>query len=281
MMSLGSAAPRRRRALLAVAVVLLVCGAWTTLRRPSHDRDWVTEQQLLPVVSIGTHDVTVDGVRNFTYDSAGTAIPSYSTRRYDLDAIRTVDFVLSPFEDDWRGPAHAFVTFGFADSQYVAVSVEARREKGEDYSIVKGLLRSYELIYVIGDERDLIGNRVARNDDVYVYPMRASADQVRTLFIRMMSAAADVHDRPRFYNTLTNNCTTNIVEHVNSLGAVKIPYGREVLMPGYADELAVKLGLMQDTTATIEEVRARYLVNDRATSFAGAADFSIRIRTAQ
>jgi hypothetical protein len=198
-------------------------------------------------------------------------------RSYDLGKLQTVWFILAPFEPDNRGPAHSFLSFGFADSQYVAVSVEARKEKDETYSILKGVLKRYEIMYVVGDERDLVRLRVARGDDVYLYPIRTTPAKARALFVQMLERANRLGREPEFYNTLTNNCTTNILEHANSVASKKIPYGREVLLPGYADELARELGLI-DTDLPIEEARRRFHINARARTAFQDSLFSRRIR---
>jgi hypothetical protein len=258
--------------------VVLVFGLFTLAVRPSNQRDWIVEHAVLPTTQMSGSKVTIRNVRNFTYDAAGKPVPQYDDRTYDLDRIESVWFVLSPFDEKSRGPAHSFLSFGFADSQYVGVSVEARRERGEEYSLWKGLLRQYEMIYVIGDERDLIGVRAnTRGDDVYVYPIKAAPEKVRQLFVDILERANELSSDPEFYNTLTNNCTTTIVEHANRVTTRKIRYGKEVLLPGYADELALRLGLI-DSSEDVEQVRARYLVNERARRFAGAPDFSVRIR---
>lgn len=202
---------------------------------------------------------------------------AYEVRSYDLNRLQTVWFILAPFEPDNRGPAHSFLSFGFVDSQYVAMSVEARKEADESYSIVKGLFKQYEIMYVVGDERDLVRLRVARGDDVYLYPIRTTPAKVRALFVRMLEHANALGREPAFYNTITNNCTTNILEHANTVASKKIPYGREVLLPGYADVLAKELGLI-DTELSLEQARRRFRINGRArTAFYDSA-FSRRIR---
>lgn len=271
---------RRLRQILLMALVpiALVVAAFTLIR-PSNQRDWIPEQARLPRADFSGDSVTIRNLRNFSYDMQGKPIPRYEDRSYALAEVETVWFILAPFDQKSRGPAHSFLSFGFADSQYVAVSVEARRERGEAYSLVKGLLRQFEIMYVIGDERDLIGMRVnQRGDDVYVYPIRASRDQVRTLFVQVLERANRLYEQPEFYNTLTNNCTTNIVDHANRVSAVKIPFSREVLLPGYADELALRLGLIQ-SPGDVHQVRARFLVNQRARRYRDAPDFSVRIRS--
>ena len=270
----------RRRAIIftiLAAIAVLVLSA-SVVVRPSNERTWSIEQAVLPRAEIRSNAVTIYDVRNFSYDSTGTPIPDYYSRTYDLDRIESVWFILAPFGKDWRGPAHSFLSFGFADSQYVAISMEARREKGEEYSLWKGAARQYEVIYVVADERDVIRLRTnQRGDEVYVYPIRASQEKVRQLFVEMLEHANRLHEEPEFYNTLWNNCTTTILHHANRVTDQKIPYGRSVLLPGYADELAVKLGLI-DAAGGIDEVRKRFLVNERALRFADDPHFSVRIR---
>jgi hypothetical protein len=267
----------RLLALAGVPGLLAAAVAWTAIR-PSHDRAWVPEHARLPHASIAGTRVRIDDVRNFRYDAGGGAIAGYGTRTVDVDALETVWFVLTPFERERRGPAHAFLSFGFADSQHIAISVEARREAGEAYSLVGGLLKRFELTYVIGDERDLIGNRVlVQDDDVYVYPIRATREQARALFVGMIEAANALYERPAFYGTLRRNCTTVILEHVNRIADPRIPYSWRVLLPGHADEVAHELGLI-DTDLSIDAARERFRVNERVERYAEDPAFSVRIR---
>jgi hypothetical protein len=270
---------KRVRASLLLFVLVLVLGTWAWLRiQPSNTRNWAVGQEHLPHVDFTGHAVTIHNLRDFVYDSAGLTLQrNYRSTTYDLDRIETVWFVLAPFEPDNRGPAHSFLSFGFSDSQFVSISVEARKEKGETYSILKGMLKRYEIMYVVGSETDLIKLRVARGDDVYLYPIKASKEKVRALFVQMLERANALQQKPEFYNTITNNCTTNILKHANSVATRKIPYGREVLLPGYADELARELGLI-DTDLPIEEARRRFHINSKARQAWSDARFSLAIR---
>jgi len=160
----------------------------------------------------------------------------------------------------------------------VAISAEIRKEKGESFSPWKGLLRQYELTYVIGDERDLIRLRTNyRRDPVYLYPVRASRERVRQMFLHMLGRANHLRSHPEFYNTLTNTCTTNIVRHVNELVPGRVhPWSYKVLFPGYADELAYELDLL-DTDLPFPEARRRFRIDDDAQKV-GIEDFSRAIR---
>lgn len=267
-----------RYLLAALALVLLLIVAGFLAVHPSNEREWSVGQEQFPYATFdGTH-VTVHNLRNFEWKKDGSVIERWEVRTFDLDKLATAWFGLAPFERENRGPAHTFLSFGFSDSQYVAISIEARRERDEDYSLLKGILRRYEVIYVIGDERDLVRMRTnVRDDDVYLYPIRTPPAKARQLFVEMLERANALKTEPEFYNTLTNNCTTNILDHANRITPGKVPYGKEVLLPGYADELAQRLGLIEDDVP-IEQVRARYLVNTRALKFAEDPDFSRRIR---
>jgi hypothetical protein len=274
--------PVRRRRLRTVLVVAAALGGAVGLRllleRPSGDREWIAQQARVPVIAFAGDVVRIGNVRNTTYRTADDYDVHYEERVYDLDRLQRVWLALAPFGDGWRGPAHIFLSFEFADSQYVSVSVEARREVGEEYSVWKGLLRRYELTYVIGDERDLLGLRAVQwNDPTYLYPIRATPAQAREVFVRMLTHAQQLEQRPEFYNTLFSNCTTNIVRPVNQFATNRIRWGWQVLLPGYSDDLAYAMGLI-DSDGSLEEVRARHRINERAQGAWGAADFSARIR---
>jgi hypothetical protein len=188
-----------------------------------------------------------------------------------------VYYVVEPFSGP-LGAAHTFVSFEFEGDQFVSISVEIRKEKGETFSAHKGLLNKYELMYVIADERDVIKLRSNyRKDQVFLYPGRTTPEKGRQLFVDMLNRANALGEKPEFYNTLTNTCTTNIVAHVNDITPKKIPFSFKVLMPAHSDELALKVGLI-DTDLPLEEARAKYKINDRAMKYADDPNFSVRIR---
>lgn len=246
--------------------------------RPSNDRVWAAEQSRLAEARFEDDLVTIRNVRDFRWPAEGPPEERWTERTYDLSRIETVWFVLTPFAAEWRGPAHAFLSFGFADSQYVAVSVEARREEGETYSISKGLLKRFEIVYIVGDEQDLIGSRALRqHDEVYVYPIRATPDGVRRLFVDMLRSANELIEQPEFYGSIRNNCTTRILRHVNAIIEQPIHWEWRILLPGYSDELAMSRGLI-DTTLPLDSARTRYRVNERVREYLGRRDFGTRIR---
>ena len=179
------------------------------------------------------------------------------------------------------GPAiaHVFLSFGFGDD-HIAVSIEARKERNEGYSSVQGFFKRYELIYVVGDERDLI--RVRTNyrqdppEDVYLYRVQAPAENARRLFLQYVRAINALRAAPRFYDTLMTNCTTTIVLHTR-VNPDSMPLSWRVLLSGYAAEYAYQRGRL-DTSLPFEELQRRSRVNEAARAADRAPDFSRRIR---
>ena len=263
--------------LLLFAVACLPMLAWLSLPRASNDRLWNADQERLPSAQIVGDRVTLANVRNFSYRSTSEFEPRWEQRSYDLSRLESLWFIVEPFSG-FPGAAHTFLSFGFQDGEYLAVSAEIRKEQSESFSPWKGLYRNYELMYVFGDERDLVQLRTAhRKDTVYVYPVKASKELVRATFLDVIERANSLAVQPEFYNSITNTCTTNIAHHANRIQPGVVPFSWRMLLPGHSDELALELGLI-DFEGTLEEARARFRVNERADRAMRAGDFSLQIR---
>jgi hypothetical protein len=276
---------RLHQLLRRVAIVVLAAGVVSAIafaavvlsRHPSNNRVWSPDERELATARFTGDSVYVRNVRNVHYRTTHDYDVHYDDRAYDLRRIESVWFVVEPFSG-MKGPAHTFVTFGFDDGQYVGISVEIRKEVGESFSPWRGMARGYELTYVVGDERDLIGLRANfRHDSVYLYRTTATPEKARQMFVSMLTRADKLAAEPEFYNTLTSTCTTNIVRHVNEISPKRVPFSFKTLLPAYADELAYKVGLL-DTTVTFDSLRARANINARAAAAADSPDFSRLIR---
>lgn len=245
--------------------------------KPSNERDWTLDQKVLPILTTDGDILTVQNVRNFTYTSTTNYAPNYYTKEYDLSKIKRVWYIVEPFSG-FKGAAHTFLSFEFDNDVFLAVSVEIRKEVGEEFSVWKGLLRNYELSYVFADEKDVIQLRSNhRKDLVYVYPVQTTPEKVRALLENIIPRAQHLALNPEFYNTLTNNCTTNIIDHINTITPHRIPFTYAAVFPEYSDKVAHKLGLIPHD-ALIEDIRIRYLINEKAELYANSPNFSIRIR---
>jgi hypothetical protein len=265
-----------RRMLKVLAALAAVAIAVRFLIRPSNDRKWAIDQAVLPLAEIAPPFVTIRNIRNFTYETTDRYTPGYYDKTFDLRKLDSAWFFVEPFGRG--GAAHTFVSFGFEDRDFVAISVEIRKEKGESFSALKGLLRQYEIMYVIGDERDLVKLRTNfRKDPVHLYRIHSTPERLRKVFLSMLRRANDLREHPEFYNTATNTCTTNLVRHVNEITPRRIPFSPAVLLPANSDRLAYDLGLI-DRSLPFAETRERARINASAEKFADDPEFSRRIR---
>lgn len=269
----------------AVKIILYVIGAlflahlvFSFVIRPSLNRDWNPDQKVLTRTTFDGDLVSITNIRNINYRSTTDYDIRYYDKTFDLNKLESVWYMVEPFKGYGAGAAHTLLSFGFSSGEYVSISAEIRKEKGESFSAIKGLLRQYELTYVIADERDVIKLRTNyRKDDVFLYPVQTSKEHMRVLFVSMLERANTLATEPEFYNTLTNTCTTNIVSHINDIVPGRIPFSFKVLMPAYSDELAYKLGLL-GTEMTLLELREKYRINERAMKYGDDPLFSLRIR---
>ncbi|HEY7318535.1 MAG TPA: DUF4105 domain-containing protein [Candidatus Binatia bacterium] len=270
-------AKQSRPLLILFAAFLLLVGWWSTIPA-RQDRDWAPEYARLPYATINGDLVTIHDIRNFDYRTETDFTPRYYDKTFDLRQLDSVDVIASY----WMGDAiaHIFLSFGFADKDFVAISIETRRERHESYSTIAGFFKQYELFYVVADERDLIRLRTNyRKDppeDVYLYRTRAPAANARRLFLDYIREINSLAEKPEFYNALTTNCTTSILTHtrVNQGG---LPLSWKVLLSGYIPQyLYERSGI--DTSLPLEELKRRSHINAAAQAADDAPDFSQRIR---
>ena len=245
--------------------------------RPSNDRDWTPEQAVPAYAEVHGNRVTVHNVRDCRWRSLDDCTVAFHDKTFDLDELDAVDFIVVPFNEA-PSLGHTMLSFAFADGDCLAVSAEIRKERGETFNPLKGFFQQYEIMYVVATERDVIQRRVNCDlCDVYVYRSTATPEQTRELFLDVMGRVNKLAHEPEFYDTLTNNCTTNIRAHINHLKPEKVPYDYRVLLPGYSDRLAYDLGLIE-RHGSYEETRLRARVNYQAYLHRDDPAFSRKIR---
>ena len=267
--------PNRRRTVVLFLAVFAALVAWWSSIEPSNNRDWQDNLAVLPYATIQGDLVTLHNIRNFNYRTETDFDPRYYDKTFDINKLNSVDLITSY----WMGDAiaHVMFSFGFGGSDYVTFSIETRKEKTEAYSTIKGFFKQYELIYVVGDERDLIRLRTNyRNDDVYLYRIRAVPERMRRLFVEYIKKINTLKETPEFYNTLTTNCTTNVIAHIKAFGG-DARYNWKILLSGYAPKYAYELDKL-DTSLPFEELRKRSYINKRAHEVGNDQNFSLKIR---
>ncbi|SFS13448.1 protein of unknown function [Dyella sp. OK004] len=249
-------------------------GWWATLT-PSNDRLWADDVSHLLSGQVTGSLVTLTNVRNFHWRTDDDYDVHWETRSYDLDHLVSADAVLSY----WGSPAiaHAMMSFGFDDGRHVVFSVEIRKKRGEQFSSIGGFFRQFETILVAADESDIIRVRTnVRDEDDYLYPLRMDKPTMRALFLSYVQTADELVDTPKFYNTITSNCTTLVYSMAKKIDP-GLPWDTRLLMTGYLPEYLHKVGAV-DQSIPIEQLRQRARITDKARNSPPGADFSKAIR---
>jgi hypothetical protein len=250
---------------------------WGTLR-PSNESDWQPDVVKLSWAEVHGDVLTFHNVRNFNYHSETDFAPRYEDRVYDLSKLRGYDLFLSY----WGSPAiaHTIMSWDFEDSLPLAISIETRKKKGQQYSAVKGFFRQYEIIYVAADERDVVRLRTNyRDEQVYLYQLKVSPERAKALLLDYVATMNTLVETPEFYNALVDNCTTSISRHVRNIAPETSFIDWRLLANGYGDEMLYEHGTL-DTRLPFAELKARSLINVQAKALDQDPAFSHLIREA-
>ncbi len=268
--------PGRRRVAAAatLAAFALVLGWWLSLA-PSNDRDWQLDVAVLPYADINGNQVALHNIRNCDYRTETDFDVHYYDKSFDLDKVRTADLYMVY----WGSPymAHTMVSFGFEGGDYLCFSIETRKQKGQGYSAIKGLFRQFELIYIVGDERDLVRLRTnyRQGEEAYLFRLRGSPAQARAFLLGYLRRVNSLRQRPEWYSAVTHNCTTSI--RAQRAAANRAPWDWRMLVNGYGDRLLYERGVI-NTNLPLPELKQRCHINDRARAADKDLDFSRQIR---
>jgi Domain of unknown function (DUF4105) len=257
----------------------LVLAWWLTLK-PSNDRNWQADVAQTAWAELNGDTVMIHNFRDCDYREEFCYTCKWETKTVRLSELRGVDVAFIR----WGLPmiAHMIVSFRFAGDDYVAVSIEMRKQAGQSYSSIRGFFRQYTLIYIFADERDLIRLRTNFRKDEEVYLYRTTADQnySRKLFLQYLKRANELHQRAEWYNAVTSNCTTSVFAEMLAIGPLPPGISRldpRILFSGGADEMLHSAGYLEGNLP-FAQLRQHAHINEAARATGNAPDFSRAIR---
>jgi hypothetical protein len=157
-----------------------VVGWWIAIP-PSHDRPWRPEVAMMPRAFIGGDRVRLTGVCNFNYRSVDDFTVRYEDREVQLSHLSGLDFYVLYWREGLVG--HTFLSFLFDNAPPLSIWIETRPEIGEGFDPLTSLFKQFELIYLVGEEREIVGVRTNHR-----------------------------------LETMCNSCTINIVRYANAAG---------------------------------------------------------------
>jgi hypothetical protein len=261
-----------------IAVFALAHGLlliWWDGLHPSNQREWADDVAQTVGGKIDGSLVTLDKVRDFEWRSNTDYSARWSERSYDLAQLHSLDMIVS----SWARPsiAHMLISFGFSEERYVAFSVEVRRDRRQSFSEVGGFFKEFELVVIAAEERDIVRLRTnVRREQTYLFRLNLEPAVMRALFLAYVAEANALVREPRFYHTITGNCTTVLYRMLKRI-VRRLPFSYRVLLSGYMPEYFYGIGYL-DQRYPLEELRALGYVSERGRLADESPTYSTDIR---
>ncbi len=236
-----------------LALYLGVIGLWGQ-KQASLDKDWQTSVARLPHVVREGSNLTVYDIRNFDYQTDTQFTPHYYNKRFDLEQLNEVNYILS-YWDGNLAVAHTMLSFGFMNGDHLVVSLETRLAKNQPQSGLNGLFKQYEAIYILADEADILRLRTNyRKEQVFVYPLNLTVAVRKAILERIVERVNQLYQQPEFYNTLTHNCFTGLQSDLRSISHPdkRVLFDYRWFLNGYSDEMIYENGKMLTDLSFVE-----------------------------
>ncbi|MEP1199415.1 DUF4105 domain-containing protein [Tateyamaria sp.] len=263
---------KRLLPLVIASVALLVW--WSTLQPPS-DGNWSPDVARQVTGKIDGDILTLNGVRNFEWRDDGSFVENWETRTYNLSELKSTDLFLSY----WAGPemAHFILSFGFADGQYLAWSIEVRRQVDGGFSPVADAFKENPIVIMAATETDIVGLRTnIRKEDVQLFRLNSDPDAARELLEEYVLDSNALAAAPHWYNSITTNCTTVVLKMMRAIGNAP-PFDWRIIVNGYLPEYGYELGSL-NTEYSIEELRELGSISSKGQAFGIRPGYSEAIR---
>ena len=262
-------------ALLGYLLLFTVLLLWWSGIKPSHHRAWADDLAQITTGEVDRNRVRLDNVRNFEWRTTRDYDIRWESREYDLRRLQSVDMITSYW--GLSSIAHVLVSFGFDDGEHVASSVEIRREARVQCSELGGFFKQFELSIIASDERDVVRVRSnVRDEDLWLYRINLSPADARELFRSFVFQANKLAEHPRFYHTVTGNCTTIVFSMMKQI-VESLPLDHRLLLTGHLPAYVHEVGGMMPGIS-LEELRRRGRITQQARDADDDPAFSARIR---
>jgi len=236
-----------------IVVFVVVSFFFYSLKTPSNNKNWTFGEGKTASVQINDDQVNIKNFRDADWQNLDVSTLKnddvlFKDIEFQLSDIQSLKAVVSHFTF-LSEIAHIFILFELKDKTVIGLSVEARKEQGEQYSLSGGLSAQFEVIYLLSSYRDLVGIRLMREEEVYAYPIKATPEEAQALFKEVAKRTNQLKQKPELYHLFVKNCTTEIVSLVNNIADKNFPQLVQSFMPGDAGKALYKMGLIENADA--------------------------------
>ncbi len=230
------------------AILALGSGASMT-QPPRTDRNWYPYLAVTPDVTLTDQRFSVGPVSDWSYAGRDVTAETYIDGSYRFEDLRAVWFMLEP-QPGSQLAAHTLLLFEFTGDRILGLTIEARREQGEEYSAWRGLFNAFELSYIWASARDLLTRRAVMLDhEVFIYPVEITDGQNRVLLRHLLERTESLETTPRYYNTILSNCTNELAK------AAGFNWAPAYVLTGRSDEYLFRRGIIPG--ASFDQAHAR------------------------
>lgn len=212
----------------------------------------------------------VDNFRMGVHMGETEEFATWSSALIDTSKVKSATFALGVFDINLGiynyKAGHAFMIFQFEEGgvltpqgevEGMVSSYEAYREKGVNYSFLKGLKDAYENVVVLGSNEDVFTKSASTYSRVFLYPMDLSKEETQAILVKSLQDATNREFlNSEKYHTTRNSCITNqvrIINHVlpddrdipewNTLFGIKIMRSLASIVPRRIGKTLVRLGI--------------------------------------
>lgn len=190
-------------------------------------REWNTKQR--PAQLVNKTDAGVYQLANIRWGFADASDysnlqPEWRNATIDVNKVSDVLFIVKPFEPEWLA-AHCLLIFRFSEpfvsdrgekADGFVLSIEARLQKGQKYSLMQGNFGKFFIVYQLGTEADYLQYCAIEKKRLIPFKLKLTHGQKVELLKNTIEESVKNRDGEK-YNTINNSCTNNLFILLNTV----------------------------------------------------------------
>ncbi len=182
-------------------------------------------QRPATLLSDSNAGLTVNNVRWLYTKKPAAGVLDWATAVIKPAFIKDIYFIKQPFPPE-QIAAHSLLLMTFEkggltdakgnEAYGLVLSIEAYLKQGQAYNPLTGLDNAFNIVWVLSTWEDYASRSTLLNKNRLIpYKLKNFSMQQKTWLVREAVRQAAVNREGEFYNTVTNNCTNNLIILMN------------------------------------------------------------------